>query len=218
MSNRRRLTMKRLPIALALAGLTLALVPPALAKGPSEASIDGPGLSSPIQIVVSGEDGMAPGSPMMLFAESVGFLPAAFGRAGYGDTDPTTKDVSPMLSGRPAGNLGPRYVVTYVVPGPDGAEDVLVQHLYPYAKPTPVSYMPPGQPFFDWRKTAGGWFRSDAGLKDRLVAAGLPETPRAEVPNDPFPWTPLAASLALALALAAVITAFVVRRRPQPAT
>lgn len=210
--------MKPLSAAILAAGLALALVPIASAKGPSEASIEGPGLASPIEIVASGEDGLAPGSPMMAFAESVGFFPAAFGRAGYGDADPSTKDMSPMFQRRPAGRLGPRYVVTYVVPGPENEADVIRQDLYPYASPTPVSYMPPGQPLFGWRKTAGGWFRSDAGLKRRLVVAGLPETPRADGGDPPFPWGRLA-SAGLAVALGVVILVVVLlRRRPQPAT
>jgi len=152
--------MKRLLLVLAVA--VLALPATAFAKGPSEATITGPGLAK--AITVSGPE--EEGSPMMAFAEAAGLFPAAFGQ-----------QPNPMLPSRPKGDLGPRYTIEYNVPGPDGGNFTLKQDLYPYALPAAVTYMKPGQEIFDMT-TVGGWW-SDATLKDQLVALGLPKTASA---------------------------------------
>src|SRR5262245_39881076 len=101
----------------------------ALGKGPIEAQVEGPGLVTPIQIGDRADfgtaDAMAPTQPIMQLAEAAGFFPAAFGEPGV------------MLDERPSGDLGPRYTVEYVVPGPDNDEFRIVQQLYPYADPDP---------------------------------------------------------------------------------
>ena len=149
--------MKRLLFLLAIAALALPAA--ALAKGPSEASITGPGLGKAITIVGAEEEG----SPLMSFAEQTGFFPAAFGQ-----------QPDPMLPGKPKGALGPKYRIEYKVPGPENDAFKISQDLYPYASPSAVTYMPAGQRIFD-STTHGGWFESPL-LKDTLVAAGLPKT------------------------------------------
>jgi hypothetical protein len=106
------------------------------------------------------------------------------------------------------------------VPGPEGQEDELRQDLYPYAASGPVSYMPPGQPFFGWRKTAGGWFQGGPVLEEALVAAGLPESPPTAPTDDgsPVPWSVVALVGVLGIALAVGAGAALQRRRPHPAT
>jgi hypothetical protein len=148
--------MKRLLLVLAVAALAFPAA--AVAKGPSEASITGPGLDNAIKI--SGPE--SEGSPMMDFAEAAGFFPAAFGQ---------TPD--PMMSGPPK-SLGLKYAIVYTVPGGDGDTFTIHQDLYPYAQPNGVTYMPPGQKIFDMT-THGGWF-TDARLKEILLAKGLPKT------------------------------------------
>ena len=149
--------MKRLLVLAALAALVLPTA--ALAKGPDEAKITGPGLAK--AIVVTGPE--EEGSPMMAFAEVAGFFPAVFGQ-----------QPDPMLPGRPKGDLGPRYTIEYHVPGPEGDSFSISQDLYPYALPSAVTYMKAGQEIFDMT-TQGGWW-SDAMLKDQLVALGLPKS------------------------------------------
>ena len=144
------------------AACAFALPATALAKGPSEATITGPGLSKAIKI--SGPE--SDGSPMMNLAEAAGFFPAAFGQ---------TPD--PLTYARPKGNLGPKYSIDYVVPGPDGGNDKIHQDLYPYAKPGAWTHMAAGQPIFDF-ETHGGWF-TDSRIKGILVAHGLPKAPPA---------------------------------------
>jgi hypothetical protein len=149
--------MKRLLFVLCAAAL---LAPAALAKGPSEASITGPGLSKPITF-----KGMDDASKL---TEYTGVFPAAFGQSP-----------DPMLKGRPAGKLGQKYTIHYVVPGPNSQTFHLSQDVYPYARAGAVTYMKPGQAIFD-SKTIGGWYPAGSALKDFLIRAGLPGTaPRA---------------------------------------
>jgi hypothetical protein len=125
-----------------------------------------------------------------------------------------------MLEERPAGALGPRYTVAYVMPGPNNERDTLVQELYPYARPAPVSYVEPGQRFWTTEETRGGWFVASPNLRDLLVTAGLPATPPAgrAAPSD-SPWTvlgPMVALVALGAVGAVAATVVVRRRRPEP--
>ena len=157
---------RKLFVALACAALTL----PAAAhgKGATQATIEGDGLKGGAITFKSdsGEGDPPPGSKLARLAEETGFFPAVFGQSP-----------SPIERGRPEGDLGPRYTVTYTMPGPNNELDELRQELYPYAEGGTVTYMPPGQPFFGSEKTRGGWFRADPDLKSLLVEAGLPASP-----------------------------------------
>jgi hypothetical protein len=189
------------PFALVLAG---ALLPAAaLGKGAREATITGPGLSGPLDLTGSGEPGS--GGRLGTIAEMAGFFAAVFGQSP-----------DPMLGERPEGALGPRYVVTYVLPGPNGEQDELVQELYPYAKPHPVTYTPPGQEFWSTERTQGGWYvAAYSGLEQELVEAGLPETPPPPQAADETSFPVLGAvAFALAVAGLAALLAVLLRRRP----
>ena len=70
------------------------------------------------------------------------------------------------IEGRTVGAIGP---------GPNIARRIR-QVAYPYAKPHPLTYMRPGQPFWEGDRTYGGWFRADLSLRRIL---GLPARPRA---------------------------------------
>ena len=176
----------------------------ALAKGASEATITGPGLGDGIRLAGEGQVG---GAQLLRLADGAGFFPAVFLRSP-----------NPMLSARPQGELGPRYTITYTMPGPTGVDE-LRQDLYPYARPSPVSYMEPGQRFFGTEETVGGWYVATSALKDDLVAAGLPSTSNVDGGGFEIPWTiagvVAAAVAALAVACVAVLR---LRRRQRPAT
>jgi hypothetical protein len=117
----------------------LVLVADAAAKGASEAEITGPGLATPLTLAGEGQAG---GNTLTNLAVDAGFFPAVF-----------TQVPDPMLSEQPRGDLGPRYTITYVMPGPNGSADRIHQDLYPYATPSPVTYVNPGQPFFEGQQT-----------------------------------------------------------------
>jgi hypothetical protein len=189
--------MRRLILFLALAALALPSL--AFGKGPTAATMEGPGGGS---ITFSG--GEASGSLGQLTEQS-GWFNAAF-EPGGGAQAP---------AGRPEGDLGPKYTVTYGVPGPNNDTFTIVQDLYPYASPGPVAYMAPGQPLYDM-KTHGGWFQAGPELKQTLVAAGLPETLAGRSSDDTsFPTTTVSL-LAFALLLVGA-TALLLRRRARPA-
>jgi hypothetical protein len=147
-------------ILLATAAAALALPSIAGAKGPSAATISGPSLTAPLVIQGNGEGDSS--TDLGLLVAEAGFFPQAFGQSP-----------DPLLRSRPRGELGPRYTVTYTVPGP--STGTLVQNLYPYAADGPASYMRPGQRFWD-QATHGGWYRGTAELRKMLVRAGLPAT------------------------------------------
>ena len=151
--------MRRYTVA---ATVVAALVLPAVAaaKGPVSASISGP---SPARSLAVKGDGEMPGNPLGTLANAGGFFAQVFGQT----PDPT-------LRVRPKGTLGPRYTVTYLVPGPNNIQSRVVQLVYPYAKPVALTYMKPGLLYWGDRQAHGGWFRATTGLKQMLVRAGLP--------------------------------------------
>jgi hypothetical protein len=163
-------------IALATVGTlaALAATAPASAKGPSTASLSGPGLGHALRVTGYGEGGT--GTPLGSLVQLGGFFPEVFGQS----PDPTTRT-------RPSGDLGARYRVVFHLPGPSGTNKV-VQDIYPYAKPRPVTHMRAGQRFWGTNRTKGGWFVGEAGLKTALVKAGLPKSPPPASRNGSFPW------------------------------
>ncbi len=149
--------MRRFVVAAAILALVLPAV--AQAKGPTSASISGPVLARSLSL---NGDGEATGNPLGRLVMTSGFFAQIFGQT----PDPT-------LTARPAGTLGPRYKAVYVVPGPNSIESRLVQWIYPYAKPGPLTYVRPGQMFWDNKRAHGGWIRA-TGLQRILVRMGLP--------------------------------------------
>jgi hypothetical protein len=207
MSKLGRHTMNRRALLSTILGVVVLLAPTAaLAKGASEATITGPGLGDGIRLAGEGDPG---GGALMQIAEDSGFFPAVF---------PTTPN--PMLSERPDGELGPRYTIVYVMPGPSGVVDEIRQDVYPYATPSVVSYTKPGQPYFGTERTVGGWYVAGPTLKDDLVAAGLRATapPVADGAGREIPWEAFGV-LALLVALAGLGLVVVrSRRRSDAAT
>jgi hypothetical protein len=190
--------MKRVILTLAIAALVLPAT--GLGKGPSAASINGPGTGG---ITFTG-DGESGGTQLGNLTQQAGFYPAVF-----------AQEPSPMLASRPNGDLGPKYTIAWTVPTSSTDADKIRQDVYPYAKPAPVTYMAAGQKIFD-RETTGGWFQADSRLKETLVSAGLPaQAPAISSGDSAFP-IDLVGLLAAALVLATATT-FVVRRRIRPA-
>jgi hypothetical protein len=197
--------MTRLGVLVAAAALASAFTATsAVAKGASEATITGPGLGDGITLAGEGQLG---GERLMQLAEATGFFPALF------VTTP-----NPMRPARPEGELGPRYTIAYQLPGPEGQLDELRQDLYPYAKPDPVTYVKPGEPYWATEQTVGGWYVAGSTLKEQLVALGLPRLPPTDDGGSDMPWPVLGGGVLIVVALVG-LTLFLVRtRRPRPAT
>jgi hypothetical protein len=155
---------RNLVAAAALLAAALALPGLASAKGPSSAWLSGPGLEGTLAIQGQGE--MGPGTPLGSLVDYGGYFAQMFGQT----PDPT-------LRARPKSVLGPRYRVVYAVPGPNKVQSRVVQFVYPYAKPVPLTYMRPGELFWNTERAHGGWFRASSGLRRALVRVGLPASP-----------------------------------------
>jgi hypothetical protein len=145
-------TIKKLVL---IAIVALALPAGAFAKGPSSASIQGPGLKT-VTISGDGEDGGA--SLFGRLTESAGFFAAVF-----------RPSPDPMLRTRPEGDLGPRYRITWVLLTPAG-KSTLHQDAYPYAKPHALTYMSSGQTFYNGMTTNGGWYVGGPELRHALFS------------------------------------------------
>lgn len=161
-------------VAVTVSAIVLLTSVGAAAKGPSQAVIEGPGLTSPITV---GDPGAASIGPQLadliqrsgLFTQL--WCPRCEGR----------------LRERPSGELGPRYVVTYTMPDPTdaAASTEVTQDLYPFASPQPVTYMSRGQSFWGTQRTVGGWFIGHPGLRHLLRDIGVPAPATATTAQQP---------------------------------
>jgi hypothetical protein len=81
-------------------------------------------------------------------------------------------------------DLGPRYVLMYSMPSSFGpneevrTRDLIVQYVYPYAEPSPVTFMPSHQDSPGGVSSVGGWFVADQALTRELEVFG------AQAPGD----------------------------------
>ena len=191
----------RKAVLLLVAAGAVALPASAFAKGASEASIQGPGLKT----VTIGGNGETGGDKLGNLGQSAGFFPAVFARSP-----------APMTDKRPAGRLGPRYRIVWTVPGPNG-ESKIRQDAYPFAEPQPVTYMKPGQVFWDGQHTRGGWYVGDSQLRASLFTVGVPRSAPSAEGFDWAKWTWIGlAGAALVLVLGVALTRSR-RLRPEPA-
>jgi hypothetical protein len=137
--------------------LVLAVAAPAEAKGPTMVSIEGPGLTQPI----------------VLGRSTTGIL---FFESGAADELGACLAADRCSPHPPQGDLGPKYVATYTVmyPNPSGREvnGQLVQYLYPQARPMPLAYLPPGQPYGGAR-TVGGTFPVGETMLSDVIGHGF---------------------------------------------
>ncbi len=171
--------LRRLSLVIALtAGMSIAaaitLAAPALAKGPSQARITGPGLAHPIVVSGNGEPGQQ--SKLSTLAVQTGLFFVLFGT-----NVSVPAQAPPQLRTPPSqASLGPRYTIIYTVPGGITSQQVgqVRQDLYPRAAAGPVVYTPSGQhsgPF-----PVAGWLRASHGLPRTLARLGVPSSAGAQ--------------------------------------
>lgn len=187
-----------------LVGWLFGLAPAALAKGPTTAVIDGPGLASPVRVESDHATERLPAistlmqrtGGVLLFGEQVRRTPPP-----------------------PAAELGARFVVTYFM----DREPMLTQELYPFAAGGPYTFTPAGQwSIFTEADVPSGWFRAPAELTISLQSLGAVDPGS---PAGPAPATVAAADsapaggfgaggwLAGGLALVALVVAVVLATR-----
>jgi hypothetical protein len=188
-------------VVVTVVAAALELPATAIGKGPYYALISGPGVSGSIRIDGDGEGGT--GTPLGALATYAGFATQVFGHHPH---DPT-------LTHRPEGTLGAHYRVVYSVPTPSGRRSIGAD-LYPFATPNPLTYMKPGQPFFQGMETHGGWYVAPEALKRTLGEAGIPGRPSGAKGSSLWRWTGVAVVGLAAFVLAA---AGLSRRRLRPA-
>ena len=165
----------------AAAGISIAsvltLAAPALAKGPSQARITGPGLAHPIVVTGNGE----PGQPGILGTLT---LQTWLFSVMFGPNAPAPPQ---LRTPPPAASLGPRYTIIYTVYGeftrPGQQFGQIRQDLYPRADGGPLIYTPQGQPggpvpFY-------GWFRASRHLPRTLARLGVSPRPGTQAAAQP---------------------------------
>lgn len=169
---------RRICMVAATAGLAvLMMAGPAAAKGADQATITGPGISAPIVVGGDGEPGSTEGLGQL--GDASGLFVAMFGPASNG--------AMALSSTAPTGALGPRYELTYRVPGANPMPDRLKQDAYPLAAGGPVTFTPAGQPVLG-TKTTGGWYRAPETFRPLLTSLGVPGlTAAATAPSRPQP-------------------------------
>jgi hypothetical protein len=152
------------------AAMTLAT--PAFAKGPSQASITGPGLVRAVVVSGNGEPGEQ--GRLASLAEQTGLFTVMFG-AGASISGPAPAG---LHTPPPKASLGPRYSLVYTVPGvtpqPGQQFGRVRQDLYPRAAGGPLIYTPPGQQGFGGPLTVIGWLRGRPQLTRTLAQLGVP--------------------------------------------
>jgi hypothetical protein len=169
---RRLIALTALAAGMSIA-VTMTLATTALAKGPSQARVTGPGLAR--AIVVSG--GGEPGQPGRLatLAGQTSLFTVMFGAGG------SVPAAAMLRTPPPEASLGPRYTVIYTVPGvtPQPGEQFgrIRQYLYPRAAGGPVIYTPLGQSGFGQALQATGWLRGSPQLIHTLAQLGVPLRP-----------------------------------------
>ncbi len=170
--------LRRLIVLTALAaGMSIAtamtLATPALAKGPSQARITGPGLAHAIVVSGDGEPGQQ--GRLATLAGQTSLFTVLFGPGGSVPA-PTRLRTPP-----PEGSLGPRYTIIYTVPGvaPQPGEEFgrIRQDVYPRAAGGPVIYTHPGQHGFGHALQVTGWLRGSPQLTRTLAQLGVPPRP-----------------------------------------
>ena len=155
------------------------------AKGPTEATLEGPGID---ETTLGMRGGGEWGTELASIVETA-FFPGVFGPPGVLE-----------IEGEPRGPLRPRYTLTYRVPMRDRVDRV-VQYVYPFADGGGYTFTPKGQPVLG-DETEGGWIRAPQELKRVLDDLGVSPPTVSNTTERDRTMSLLAMALAPAAALA----------------
>lgn len=148
--------LRRTTLICALAAAVLLAAPPASAKGPTGATIEGEGVPGVIEIDEPGELGQ--GTPMSDLVEAAGFFPLVLEDRSAATSPPTD-------------SLGLPLLITWRM-----GDDVVIEEIYLHAAGGPVAHVASGQPIWDGTATtSGGWLRISRDIATPLGALGVPE-------------------------------------------
>ncbi len=150
--------MRRLAAGAILLAALVGSIAPATAKGPESATIIGPGIDQPMELIRP--DNVEQMSRLM---EQTGLW--------YG-----TGDLPRPLAG-PTGDLGPAHTLTWVNGGPPGASvqaRTIQQLIYLDAEAGPLIHTPAQESLENWGAGVIGWFAAPSGLSDTLAELGVP--------------------------------------------
>ena len=195
--------------ALALAMLVMG---PAWAKGPTAATIVGPGIAEPIELEGDGEPGS--GTDFAAFVEAAGFWQVVM------DVEGSAMSFNGEVIASPPSDLGTRYTVTWYL-----GDEAVATDLYPNAAGGPVVHLAAQRLEFMEHDSPERWVAADPAVLEMLDGYGVPfrpvTTPEAPVdaaepvadpaPADPVPAVPWA--IWLAVGLVAVTGALALGRR-----
>lgn len=140
----------------------------ALAKGPESATITGPGIDEPIELIDAGNPDL-----VQALMRQTGLW---YGTSG-----------GSRIVTEPAGELGPLYTLTWINSGPPGDPvdtRTIRQLLYLHAENGPVIHTPTQAALQGWGPDVVGWFTAPDGLTDTLSALGVPLSGPESI-NDP---------------------------------
>ncbi len=141
-----------------VAMLVVGISEPAVAKGPQSATVTGPGIDRPIELMDTADSDLV--SQLM---EQTGIWYAT------GD--------HPLPLEEPTGELGPAYTLTWINSGPPGesvGERTIRQLIYLEAQNGPVIHTPAQEGLEGWGSGVIGWFAAPNGLRDTLAELGVP--------------------------------------------
>ena len=161
---------RALIVVAAVAAAVFATASPALAKGPDQATITGPGLANPIVVGGNGEPGS--GDKLGELADGSGLFAFIFGG---------TSGVGKRIAQPPAGDLGSKFELTYRIPDGSTSGSTFHQDLYPSAPGGPVTFAYDGQKVFG-NDVVGGWYRPPSSFAALLAALRVPGSSLAASP------------------------------------
>ena len=161
MKSRNKLEIRLLVRTLAGLGILVMIlfanIYPAVAKGPESATITGPGIDQPIELL-----GTIEMDSVVQLMEQTGL---------WYDTG------TPIPSKEPVGELGPSYTLTWINSGPpslSAEERTIYQEIYLDAENGPLIHTPPQESLQGWGAGVIGWFVAPSELKDTLTELGVP--------------------------------------------
>lgn len=160
-------------VAMSIAALVLVGVAhPGAAKGPSSATLSGPGIDPPIDLIATSDSSL-----MHEIMEQTGLW-----------FSPTV----PLLFEPASADLGPRYTLSWVNSGPPNLsedERTIHQYIYAHVDLGLVIHTPEQAGLSGWGGGVTGWFDAPPGLHETMIELGIDiqgagESNKAMAPNE----------------------------------